>query len=266
MNEDLKTLTDNLILYLEETQPAIYLETPLVIEKPKAKKPPTQPIPVAPPVLRKKPKPAPPKPQAIKPKTVKPVEIKPTLELKPIKRDDDDPLTDIATSLQRSSPNLFIHTHVPSDHKARMRKSAWQVKSQLIDVPIFITRELRQFAPFLHNVAKAIDVNFAPSRLIEIDQFEQKNVWDTLLDDKIIKLILCPDLALWASPHLVTHYKQLPREKVHKLKNIDFILLPELSLYMKDPLLKRSLWTMLTQYYVRTLRNSDRRQAGDQTP
>lgn len=176
--------------------------------------------------------------------------------LKPLKVDKDlDTLSDIATLFHASFPHIFIHADIPSDRKAIAIKTGWKIKSRLIDVPIFSTQEMTPFLPLLHNIAKAISASFAPSKVIHIDTVEKKDVWDTLLDSHYIKLILCPDVILWSSKALMKHYKQQPLKTIQKLGDIDLILLPELSLYLKDPMLKQALWNMLSQYFEQTKKN-----------
>lgn len=176
--------------------------------------------------------------------------------LKPLKIDKEiDTLSDISTLFHSSFPHIFVHTDIPSDRKAIAIKTGWKIKSRLIDVPIFSTQEMTPFLPLLHNIAKAISASFAPSKVIHIDTVEKKDVWDTLLDSHYIKLILCPDVILWSSKALMKHYKQQPLKTVQKLGDIDLILLPELSLYLKDPMLKQALWNMLSQYFEQTKKN-----------
>jgi hypothetical protein len=172
------------------------------------------------------------------------------VELKPLKVEKEiAPPAGMHAEFRKLFPNLFLHKDVLDDRKAKQIKNGWKIKSRLIDVPIFATKELAPYLPLLNNIAKAIDASFAPSRVIQIEAIESKDVWDTLLDPNYIKLILCPDVILWSSKALLNHYKQQPLKSIQKLGEIDLIVLPDLSLYMKDPLLKQALWNMLCHYF-----------------
>ncbi|MCF7806712.1 MAG: hypothetical protein K9M07_03850 [Simkaniaceae bacterium] len=259
------SLTAHFKGWLEDNRPELYFEVPIApMTSPPLKVLPNEPsFP-----LRETPLPSAPVPPQLvkrdflhrkkvviekKAPTSKPQEVKKqsrTIELSPIQLEEEDPLADVARSFQQACPHILIHDAIPSDRKAKIVKNAWKIKRQLIDVPIFVSKELHPFLPFFHNLAKAIDIAFAPSKVIEIETFEQKNLWGELLDHKHIRLILCPDLVLWASPYLVTHYKRFPVKNAHRLNDIDLLLLSDPALYLKDPLLKRSLWNMLRQKLV----------------
>lgn len=168
------------------------------------------------------------------------------IELKPLHTTSITTSNDVLKHFQKANPHLFIHESIPNDREAKLKKNAWKITSRLIDIPIFTSQEMHKYLPFLKNLAKAIDYTFAPSRVIEIDHLERKNVWQTLLNPQYIRCILCPDLVLWASPHLASYYHQ----KEGCLGEIPVMLLPDLKLYLKDPLLKRSLWQMLFKAFA----------------
>ena len=253
MTEELKKefleLTQNLCKWIDDVRPEIYLEKPIapIVKKAPASVPKQEPKKWADqpptPVLRRRPKMATQPPAA--PVKKEPInKAKPAnLELKPVKIETDSGMSDMLTTFQKANPRVFIHTKVPDDRRAKTVKNSWKIKTRLIDIPLFTSKELAPYLPFMQNLAKAIDIRLAPSRVIEVDMLEQRNVWETLLDPAHIKLILCPDLVLWACPHLVTHFKQ----KAGKLGDIDFLLLSSPEAYAKDPQLKRSLWTQLSQ-------------------
>jgi hypothetical protein len=181
---------------------------------------------------------------------ISPKQKQPPVELKPLKVEKElTPPAGMHAQFRKLFPNLFLHKDPLDDRKAKQIKNGWKIKSRLIDVPIFATKELTPYLPLLNNIAKAIDASFVPSRVIQIEAIESKDVWDTLLDPNYIKLILCPDVILWSSKALLNHYKQQPLKSIQKLGQIDLIVLPDLSLYIKDPLLKQALWNMLCHYF-----------------
>ncbi|MDN3505337.1 MAG: hypothetical protein P0S95_07165 [Rhabdochlamydiaceae bacterium] len=246
-------LTQNLCKWIEDVKPEIYLDnplTPITKQKPKATivSEPTNLEPKqwakqpAMPALRRRPKSIP--QEAPAQKKVPANMVKPSnIDLQPIKIEVDTQENEMLTTFRKANPRVFIHTKVPDDRRAKTVKNGWKIKTRLIDVPLFTSKEMAPYLPFMQNLAKAIDIRLAPSRVIEVDMLEQRNVWETLLDPDHIKLILCPNLVLWSCPHLVTHFKQ----KENKLGKIDFLMLQEPSAYIKEPLLKKSLWTQLLQ-------------------
>ena len=54
-------------------------------------------------------------------------------------------------------------------------------------------------------------------------------------------MIAC-DYTVWQLHDLFRYYKENPEKQIRTLKEIPLFLLPDLTLYLKDPLLKRSLW------------------------
>ncbi len=142
-------------------------------------------------------------------------------------------------------PNLFLHTKVPDDRMAKRMANEWKDKTALPEVPLFVTRELTPHRAFLKGLAHAIDRQFGPSRAMEISKYEAENRWESVLSSETVRLIIIPDIILWKMPNLLAHYKECPGEPMRRLGNVKTLLLPDLSLYQKDPKLKRGLWNMI---------------------
>ena len=147
--------------------------------------------------------------------------------------------------LKKVEPDLFLHEKIPSDHKAKRIKEAWKIKEATPDIPI-LTHGVQNL-PFLTNIAKAIEIRFASSRVIDVKQIEQEKKWDLFLSSPQVRLIIAPDSTLWDSKELLSFYKENPQKGVRHLGKIPLLLLPDLSLYNKDPYLKRSLWNVICQ-------------------
>jgi hypothetical protein len=86
-----------------------------------------------------------------------------------------------------------------------------------------------------------------PARLINAEGIEKENQWETFLSVTELKLIIICDYALWQMPHLLQFYREVPNQTQRFLLNKPVMLLPDLTLYLKDPQLKRSLWKALCQ-------------------
>lgn len=209
------------------------------IPKPEPKpvpKPQPKPIPVAAPPPKPKVEPQP-KPAPAPPK--KQVELQlPTLP---------EPQTKSAIGQFFSAlfPHMKLHDEPPSDTSAKRVKEAW--KEQLGTPDIAILSSDPRAESFLKNVARAIDCTFAPCRVITVHHLERENKWDLFLETPHLKWVICPDSALWSSKNLLPFFKEYPKQNTRFLSKVPLLLLPDVTLYLKNPELKRSLWTLLCQ-------------------
>ena len=191
--------------------------------------------------------PRPKAPEAPPPKVEKKPEPKKetTLELHPPMRLTQTESHRMKAVLNSIAPELFLHEAPLPDDKAKRIKNAWNEKSLVPEIPILF--QGTHYRSFLENLAKAISLTFAPSRVIEMTSFEKEKKWDIFLESPKLKFILCPDHLIFSSKELLPFYKENPGQKTRFLGNIPLLLLPDLSLYFKDPYLKRSLWNVLCQ-------------------
>lgn len=192
--------------------------------------------PLKPKVVEDPPPPAPPKVEKKKDKT---------LELHPPTKPVPSHTNRIGVLLKSIAPELFLHETPLPDEKAKRVKNAWNEKSLVPEIPILFQGSY--YRSFLENLAKAISLTFAPSRVIEMTSFEQEKKWDLFLESPKLKFILCPDHLIFSSKELLPFYKENPGQKTRFLASIPLLLLPDLALYYKDPYLKRSLWNVLCQ-------------------
>lgn len=218
-------LIDDTLAYIQKLLPSKQENPPPpILEKPK-------------PLL----KPAPPKPTP-SPKKIEKKEI-------PLKL---QPPTAAPTShnkmerlLKSIAPNLYLHLTPLSDEKAKRIKNAWSEKSQIPEIPILF--QGTDYSSFLHHLAKAITLCFHSARALDITPFEKEKKWDLFFQSPKLRLILCPDHLIFSSKELLPFYRESPSQKTRFLGEIPLLLLPDLSLYYKDPYLKRSLWNVICQ-------------------
>ena len=140
---------------------------------------------------------------------------------------------------------IYLHENIPSDEKAKRLKGAWKEKHNTPEVPILFQGS--DYKALLQSLAKAIETEFFPCRLVEIDHLEKEKKWDLFLDSSKLKLIIAPDQLIFAAKELLPFYKEHPQQGVRFLGKIPLLLIPDLSLYFKDPYLKRSLWNVICQ-------------------
>lgn len=223
--------TDTLI---EDT--LTYLRGLLPPKKVKVDLPPTpkaKPTKVAPPPQ--------PKPETPLPKLVeKPKETKAFIELDPPPIPKGNGTLGVRKVLKEIEPDLYLHETIPSDHKAKRIKNAWKEKRGTPAIPILFQGE--KYRSFVTRIAKAIDLQFGSCRIVDIKPGKK---WDLFLESENLKLIIIPDTLLFGTKELLPFYQENPQQKSRKLGNIPLLLLPDLSLYFKDPYLKRSLWTLI---------------------
>lgn len=228
---DYQSLIDDTLTYLhdllpkkEEMVPKVTLSPP---PKPKVKAAPTPPKPA--PVM------APPPPPASEP------QVKPGLfEVELPKAPAPEPTEGVRKILGEIAPELYLHEQPLGDYKAKRIKEAWKEKRGTPAIPILF--QGIQYRKFVERIAKAIDTVYGSCRLVEITAGKK---WDDFLESEGLKLIIAPDLFIFGNKELLPFYQETPQQKVRKLGNIPLLLLPDLSLYYKDPYLKRSLWNVI---------------------
>jgi hypothetical protein len=160
------------------------------------------------------------------------------LEIPPAPREDAH--LGIQKVLKEIDPDLYLHQTPPSDHRAKRIKEAWREKRDTPDIPILFQGQ--HYRSFINNIAKAIDTLYGSCRVVEI---EPQKKWDLFLESENLKLIIAPDSLIFATKELLPFYQENPKEKSRKLGNVPLLLLPDISLYFKDPYLKRALWNVI---------------------
>lgn len=233
-NSDYTSLIDDTLKYIKDLLPSN--EVSLKVELPSQ------------PLLKPKinPQPqisAPSKPQPFSPTPPpkeKPENKKRFIEIELQKAPSPEPVEGIQKILKEIDPDLYIHESIPSDYKAKRIKAAWKEKRSTPAIPILF--QGNQFRAYVSRIAKAIDTVYGSCRLVDMTQGKK---WDLFLESENLKLIIAPDAFIFGSKELLPFYQETPQQKIRKLGNIPLLLLPDLSLYYKDPYLKRSLWNVI---------------------
>lgn len=145
------------------------------------------------------------------------------------------------------APEIPILEEIPSDAPARKIANRWKTKNQTAPISILSFGEPKPQKALLEEIAKALDVFFGPARIIPAEPIEKEMQWEVFLSVNGLKLIIACDFALWQLRSLLPFYRENPADGTRTLKNVPLFLLPDLSLYFKDPLLKRLLWKALCQ-------------------
>jgi hypothetical protein len=147
--------------------------------------------------------------------------------------------------IEEIAPNYPLLLNVPNDEKAKQIALGYQLKKQSAEVTILSYKESPQGLLFLKNLALAIENCFLPAKVVSAAEIEQENKWEMLLTQGDLKLIIGSDYSIWELAHLIPHYKEIPAKNEHFLGDIPLFMLPDISLYLKEPLLKKSLFAAL---------------------
>lgn len=240
---------------------------PIIVEAPKPifKAPVPEPIKFVPPVA--------PKPVVVAPAKI--IEPPPSTPVKPLVFSTEWVLT-----FSKIAPELAILKTPPSDAIAKKISSRWRTKNLTAPITILYSQEIPEQKALLEEITKALDVYFGPAKLVLAEPIEREKQWEALLSMPELKLVICCDYTLWQLGALMKFYKETPAQRKEiapycglpgadqtgivstatdepfqprvsvinrQLGDKPLFLLPDLSLYLKDPLLKRSLWKALCQ-------------------
>jgi len=206
-------------------------------------------------------KPVPPPVIASPPPKQEPIQAPPVKKLEPLPQEEmpkpvqwqkaekikAEPLSfvPLKSLFKRVFPNVSILDEIPGDTMAKKIANRWKTKNQVAPISILCAYENAKQKMLLEQIVKAIDIYFGPANLINAERIEKEKQWDAFLSSGELKLVIACDYTLWQLHSLMTHYKEVPSMQTRTLKDVPLFLLPDLSLYLKDPLLKRSLWKAL---------------------
>ncbi len=145
------------------------------------------------------------------------------------------------------APELAILDAIPSDEIAQKLSNRWKTKSQSAPISILVYQEPLEQRVLLEEIATALDVYFGPAKIVHAEGIEKEKQWETFLSVKDLKMVIACDYTLWQLSNLMKFYKETPAQGTRLLGMTPLFLLPDLSLYLKDALLKRSLWKAICQ-------------------
>ncbi len=171
----------------------------------------------------------------------------PTIVPLPPAKNPNIGLSHIRAVLKKTSPDLKILEQIPDDAKAKQIAERWKTKNQSASISLLSYGEPPEHKKLLQEIAATLEASFGDARLIEAEPLEKENLWETFFSSDRIKLLIVCDVTLWQLHKLRGFYKENPVEHTRKLGGFPLLFLPDLSLYFKDPSLKRSLWKALCQ-------------------
>lgn len=138
--------------------------------------------------------------------------------------------------IQALFPNLEFSNELLSDNEAK--KIATQWKKNLPEVIILSFNEPTDEIEFLQKVTLAISEKITMASHYSAHIIESQNKWQKMFQMKDLKLIIAPHYGVQTFKSLINFYNHTDKT----LGGIPILLLPNLSLYLKQPELKRALW------------------------
>ncbi len=162
------------------------------------------------------------------------------INLEPVRQTDASDFSDIKKILQARFPALTLLPAPPDDSEAKK-------ESKAAFGEIVILSFERQTSPFIKNLACAIQQEIAPCTIVSAARLESEKEWENLLRQEQLKLILSTDYGLFSLPGAMPYFREIPKQAKSFLGNVPLLLLTDLSLYLKEPKLKPTLWRAICQ-------------------
>ncbi|MCB1111037.1 MAG: hypothetical protein H7A37_07650 [Chlamydiales bacterium] len=172
-----------------------------------------------------------------------PSEAKKGVSLEPMPAAAGADLKEIRKIISEKFPHIKLHDNPPDDSEAKQR-------SQRLRAPevVFLSfHEPQEQALFLGKVCRAVDQQLAPAVIYPADKINKQNKWEAMLAMKQLSLIVATDVGIHSMPKLKELYRESSNKMHRYLGGVPLLLLPDLTIYLKQPELKRSLWKALQQ-------------------
>lgn len=178
-----------------------------------------------------------------------------TLENKKIQMSDkpqvmEDNFNDIKNIFSTISPNTKIFDEILDDKIAKQKAQKYKLKNITANLAILAYKESEKHYKFLEKIAIALNNYFYPTKVVFAYAIEKENTWKMFLSENEIFLIIACDNTIFELSNLKKYYKENPSTNEKYIDNIPLVLLPDLSIYFKEPGLKASLFKMLQQKIV----------------
>ena len=148
------------------------------------------------------------------------------------------------------APELNVIEEIPNDEIALKISERWKTKNQSAPISILLFQEPTEQRKLLEQITQAIDVYFGPAKIVHAEKIEKDKQWGAFLSVDDLKMVIVCDYTLWQLNHLLEYYKEVPASRSRVLGKVPLFLLPDLSLYLKNSELKRSLWNALREKCV----------------
>jgi len=159
----------------------------------------------------------------------------------------EDNFSDIKQSFPKVFPNIKIVETILDDKIAKQKAQKYKLKNIAAGITILAYRENEKHYRFLEKLSIALNIYFYPSKVVSAYLMEKENNWDLFLSENDIFLIISSDYTIFELSNLRKYFRENPAKQEKYLKDIPLFLLPDISIYLKEPTLKSSLFKALKQ-------------------
>lgn len=182
-----------------------------------------------------------PKKEEFKPAIIEEIKVAltPQKEMTPL-----TPLNDIKRVIQTLFPKFPIIDEIPSDSHAKKIKESWKKVEEIPDVTLLSFQETKDESLLLESIAKALRHYGLNASVIQASKLDI----ELFLQTPNLKLIIA-DSTIRSVPPFAKHQRESVRAGSYFLGKVPLMLLPHLSLLLKDGSLKATLWKTLKQYF-----------------
>jgi hypothetical protein len=153
----------------------------------------------------------------------------------------------IKTFINNSLKDIKPTESIPCDKRAIQIQQKWKYQNKAAEITLLLHNENKNEKYFLEQLSKAIDISFYPTRIVTARTIEQEDQWKFFLSSSRLKLIIASNYSIFQLPQLMKLYKETPATSSYYLDTTPLFIIPDISLYLKEPLLKASLWKTLKQ-------------------
>jgi hypothetical protein len=166
--------------------------------------------------------------------------------LAPLEKYSPPDFHNFSSILKKIAPQIKLIEEPLDDTQAQKIKSAYKIHKAVPKYAILYgMKTTAEEKTFLINLAEAINKYFGTAKVISTAKIDHNDSWETFLKAPELTHLLIPQTLLNPFEKLHAFYQENPKQKKRYLANVPVLALPDISMYLQNPLLKRSLWNVL---------------------
>lgn len=158
------------------------------------------------------------------------------------------PLDDLRKLASEHLPQLKLLDAVPDDALAREMSKAWEKTAVVPQAAILSFNEQGPHQLFLKHVAFAAEMMGLTAAVIPAGKIEAKKGWEEFLSSPTLKCVIGCGNGIASLTSLEKQRKESAKNGTTLLGTRPLIVLSDISFYMQEPSLKRSLWKSLRDH------------------
>jgi hypothetical protein len=156
---------------------------------------------------------------------------------------------ELRKTVQDCFPHLLLLDQIPDDREARTKSTKVERNKQAAQLLILSFDESSKQHAFLSKVGMALEIYGISNTVINATKFEQANEWVNLLSSSDLRLLIACSYQIQALPNLMKHYREEIKQAKYYFGKIPALLLPDVTMYFKEPMLKLSLWKAIKFFF-----------------